>query len=36
MLKRAKDAYSIHTSRLLAAKSHYDPGGFFTAIPLPE
>ena len=33
---RAKDAYGINADRLLAARSHYDPDGIFTAIPLPE
>jgi FAD/FMN-containing dehydrogenase len=32
---RARDAYGTNTSRLLAVKSHYDPDGVFTAIPLP-
>lgn len=34
--QRVRDAYEINTSRLLAVKSHYDPDGAFTAIPLPE
>jgi hypothetical protein len=30
------DAYGDNAIRLLAAKTHYDPDGVFTAIPLPE
>jgi FAD/FMN-containing dehydrogenase len=33
---RAKNAYGLNNDRLLAVKSHYDPDGMFTAIPLPE
>ncbi|MDT5303809.1 MAG: hypothetical protein QOG79_7233 [Mycobacterium sp.] len=28
-------AYGPNTARLLAAKTHYDPEGVFSAIPLP-
>ena len=33
---RASDAYGLNTSRLLAAKKHYDPAGVFDATPLPQ
>ena len=34
--QRASDAYGINTKPLAAVKKHYDPGGTFTAFPLPE
>jgi FAD/FMN-containing dehydrogenase len=34
--QRVRDAYGINAGRLLTVKSHYDPDGLFTAIPLPE
>jgi FAD/FMN-containing dehydrogenase len=34
--QRARDAYGINTGRLVKVKSHYDPDGVFTAIPIPE
>ena len=30
------NAYGDNAIRLLAAKTHYDPDGVFTAIPLPQ
>ena len=34
--EQISEAYGDNAIRLLAAKSHYDPDGMFTAIPLPE
>ena len=33
--EQISEAYGDNAIRLLAAKSHYDPDGVFTAIPLP-